>query len=85
MLHIDSQTGTPMQTHHFKTISYHSIEPGPRLLVLGAVHGNETAGTKGIQRVLSEIDAKTLDLVAGSVTFVPITNPLAYERGQRAG
>jgi len=74
-----------MQTHHFKAISYHSIEPGPRLLVLGAVHGNETAGTKGIQRVLSEIDAKTLDLVAGSVTFVPITNPLAYERGQRAG
>jgi len=85
MLHIDSQTGTPMQTHHFKAISYHSIEPGPRLLVLGAVHGNETAGTKGIQRVLSEIDATTLDLVAGSVTFVPITNPLAYERGQRAG
>ena len=85
MLHIDSQTGTHMQTHHFKAISYHAIEPGPRLLVLGAVHGNETAGTKGIQRVLSEIDAKILDLVAGSVTFVPITNPLAYERGQRAG
>ncbi len=74
-----------MQIHQFKAISYQAMQAGPRLLVLGAVHGNETAGTKGIQRVLSEIDAKTLNLVAGSVTFVPITNPLAYERKQRAG
>ena len=74
-----------MQTHHFKSISCKAIEPGPRLLVLGAVHGNETAGTKGIQRVLGDIDARALRLVAGSVTFVPITNPLAYERRQRAG
>ncbi len=74
-----------MQTHHFKAVSYQTIRPGPRLLVLGAVHGNETAGTKGILRVLGEIDAKTLSLAAGSVTFVPITNPLAYEKCQRAG
>lgn len=74
-----------MQTHHFKAISYSAIRPGPRLLVLGAVHGNETHGTRGIERVMAEIDAKTLSLAAGSVTFVPITNPLAYERRQRAG
>lgn len=74
-----------MQTHYFKAVSYQAVQPGPRLLVLGAVHGNETAGTQGILRVLSELDAKTLSLVAGSVTFVPITNPLAYQRGQRVG
>lgn len=74
-----------MQTHHFKAVSYTAIRPGPRLLVLGAVHGNETHGTLGIERVIAEIEAKTLNLVAGSVTFVPITNPLAYERRQRAG
>lgn len=74
-----------MQTHHFKAISYNAIGPGPRLLVLGAVHGNETHGTRGIERVIAEIEAKTLNLAAGSVTFVPITNPLAYERRQRAG
>ena len=74
-----------MQTHHFKAVSYQSLRPGPRLLVLGAVHGNETSGTKGILRVLSEIDARLINLVAGSVTFVPITNPLAYERAQRVG
>jgi predicted deacylase len=74
-----------MITHHFKAIFHQALVPGPRLLVLGAVHGNETAGTRGILRVLQEIDAGTLPLVAGSVTFVPITNPLAYELGQRAG
>ena len=74
-----------MQTHHFKAVSYQSLRPGPRLLVLGAVHGNETSGTQGILRVLGEIDAKLINLLAGSVTFVPITNPLAYERAQRAG
>lgn len=74
-----------MQTRYFKAVSYQAIQAGPRLLVLGAVHGNETAGTQGILRVLRELDGKTLSLVAGSVTFVPITNPLAYERGQRVG
>jgi predicted deacylase len=71
--------------HHFKSVSYQGLRPGPSLLVLGAVHGNETAGTKGIQRVLAELDAGTRTVVAGSVTFVPITNPLAYQLGQRMG
>lgn len=71
--------------HQFKSIHLVSPLPGPRLLVTGAVHGNETAGTKGIQRVLAEIDAGELTLAKGSVTFVPITNPLAYERKQRNG
>ncbi len=58
---------------------------GPRLLVLGAVHGNETCGPRAIERVLSEFDNETLKLMRGNVTFVPITNPLAYQRGQREG
>jgi predicted deacylase len=70
---------------HFKSVSYRGLEPGPRLIVLGAVHGNETCGTKAIRRVIEEIDSGTLQIVAGEVTFVPITNPLAYARGERAG
>ena len=62
-----------------------ALEPGPRLVVLGAVHGNETAGTRGIERVLAEIDAGEIDIVRGSVSFVPVTNPLAHARGQRSG
>ena len=58
---------------------------GPRLIVPGAVHGNETAGTKGIRRVLEEIDRGELEIVRGSVTFVPVCNPLAYNHGRRFG
>ena len=62
-----------------------ALRPGPRLIVLGAVHGNETCGTRAIERVIAELDAGSWRLARGSVTFVPVTNPLAYQRGQRMG
>jgi len=69
----------------FKSISYVCPQPGTRLVVLGAVHGDETCGTRAIERVVAELDAGTLTLVAGRVTFVPVTNPLAYAERRRAG
>jgi len=69
----------------FKAICYSSVHPGPRLIVLGAVHGNETCGTRAIERLAGEIDAGTLHLASGSLTLVPVTNPLAYANGRRAG
>jgi predicted deacylase len=70
---------------HFHSISYTGLKAGPRVIILGAVHGNETCGTKAIHRVVEQIDRHQLGIVAGSVTFVPVTNPLAYARGQRIG
>jgi predicted deacylase len=69
----------------FESIHFSATTPGPRLIVTGAVHGNETCGTVAIRRVLRDIDQGRIALVAGQVTFVPVTNPLAYERGQRHG
>jgi predicted deacylase len=69
----------------FKSISYRSPQPGPRVIVLGAVHGNETCGTRAIERLVGEIDAGTVRLAAGSLTLVPIANPLAYANGRRVG
>ena len=74
-----------MPSLHFKSVSYASPNAGPRLLVTGAVHGNETCGTKAIRRVMAEVDAGSLQLIAGTVTFVPVANPLAYQRGERSG
>ena len=76
-----SETGTL----YFQSATFTGLESGPRLIVLGAVHGNETCGTVAIRRVMREIEAGQFDLVAGSVTFVPVTNPLAYARHQRMG
>lgn len=65
--------------------SLRALEPGPRLIVTGAVHGNETCGSRAIERVARAFDSGALVLQHGSVTLVPITNPLAYQRGQRIG
>ena len=69
----------------FKSISYASPRPGTRLVVLGAVHGDETCGTRAIERVVGEIDAGALRLAAGRLTLVPVANPLAYAHHRRAG
>jgi predicted deacylase len=69
----------------FKSISYASTAPGARLVVLGAVHGDETCGTRAIERVAREIDAGELVLAAGRLTLVPVANPLAYAQGRRSG
>ncbi len=70
---------------HFKAVQLASPLPGPRLLVTGAVHGNEVCGTRAIERVLAEFESGAWQLRSGSVTFVPITNPLAYRLRQRSG
>ena len=70
---------------HFQSISFTGLASGARLIVLGAVHGNETCGTQAIRRVMTEIESGQLAINAGSVTFVPVTNPLAYARHQRMG
>lgn len=71
--------------HHLHSISYTGLKKGPRVIILGAVHGNETCGTKAIHRVVDQLNRHLLQIEAGSVTFVPVTNPLAYALGQRMG
>ena len=75
----------PQRPSHLRVHTYHGLAPGPRLLVLGAVHGNETCGTRAITQLLAELDSGALTIERGSVTFVPVTNPLAYQRKQRTG
>lgn len=80
----DISTGSPTGLH-FKSVNFTGLKPGPRLIITGAVHGNETCGTQAIRRVLEDIDQRRISIVGGSVTFVPIVNPLAYARRDRAG
>ena len=74
-----------LEALHFQSVSFTGLASGARLIVLGAVHGNETCGTQAIRRVIGEIESGQLNIVAGSVTFVPVTNPLAYARHRRMG
>jgi predicted deacylase len=64
---------------------YAAPEPGPRLIVLGGVHGDETCGTAGIERAVAAFDGGQLRLLRGQLTMVPVANPLARRRGRREG
>lgn len=69
----------------FKSLSYASPYSGLSLIITGAVHGNETCGTVAIQKVIKDFECGALLMRHGSVTFVPVTNPLAYAKGERTG
>lgn len=77
-----------ISNRHLRAYRFTGLEGGaaaPRLIVTGAVHGNETAGTKAIRRVLHEIEHGDIEILRGSVTFVPVCNPLAYNHQRRMG
>ena len=64
---------------------FHGLQPGPKLIVLGAVHGNELAGIRAIERTIAELESGAIQILRGSLTLVPITNPLAHRLGTRSG
>ena len=70
---------------HIETFLFENKErkPGSRLLVFGAVHGNEPCGPAAIRRLIANIENGTLSLKRGSVRFVPIANPDAYREKKR--
>ena len=76
---------TSARQYQFKSINYSGLQAGTRVIIMGATHGNEVCGTKAIRRVMEEIDSGALHIAAGSVTFVPIVNPLAYAQVTRNG
>jgi predicted deacylase len=80
-----STTPTTYSTTLLRVHQFRALQPGPKLIVLGAVHGSESCGTRGIERVLAEFDSGALAIVRGTATFVPVTNPLAYQKGERNG
>lgn len=74
-----------MTDHHFHSLNYSSATPGPRLILLGAVHGNEVCGAIALRRLQAALEQGHIRLLRGSLTLVPVSNPLAFARGQRCG
>lgn len=70
---------------HFQSVHFSAIEPGPRLIVLGAVHGNEVCGAHAIVRAIDDLTHGRLRLLRGRLTLVPVANPLAFAQATREG
>ncbi|MEJ8675867.1 succinylglutamate desuccinylase/aspartoacylase domain-containing protein [Chromobacterium amazonense] len=75
----------PAWPSNFSSHRYQALTDGPRLIVTGAVHGNEVCGAIAIRRLMAELEQGARSLVRGMLTLVPVANPLAYRLGQRGG
>jgi uncharacterized protein len=85
MNYLDINLSLPSVPLQFRSVQYAAPQAGTKLLVLGAVHGNETCGTRGILQMLAEFESGQRQLIAGQVTFVPVTNPKAFAQKTRNG
>jgi predicted deacylase len=56
-------------------------QPGPLLLAVAGVHGDEYEGMEAIRRVASALDPAAL---RGTFVGIPVANPFAYEARSRA-
>ena len=56
---------------------------GPRLLVIGSLHGNEKCGYDASCKVINDIKKGVIKIVSGSVTFIPKCNPKAFALSRR--
>ena len=68
-----------------ETVSFSGLQRGPRLIVTGAVHGNETCGPDAISRAIADCRSGLIAIQRGRVTFVPVVNARAYRNKSREG
>ncbi|TKW68212.1 MAG: succinylglutamate desuccinylase [Paracoccus denitrificans] len=68
-----------------ETVTFHGLQPGPRVIVTGGVHGNEVCGPRAITRMIAELRSAQRKIRSGSVTFVPVVNGLAFRHDRREG
>jgi len=55
-------------------------EPGPNLLLLSMLHGNEWFSTVQLRQLLAELDPAEM---RGTLMVVPVANPVAFRTGTR--
>ncbi len=63
--------------------TFTGLSDGPVLIVLGAIHGDETCGPVAIKKIMHKIDDGSIVLKSGTLRCVPVCNPRAYEGGVR--
>ena len=58
----------------FKKYSFEANQIGKHILVLGAVHGNEVAGTIAQHKLIELLKNDKIKLKSGKITFIPTVN-----------
>ncbi|HEY8383429.1 MAG TPA: succinylglutamate desuccinylase/aspartoacylase family protein [Microvirga sp.] len=68
-----------------EVVRFLGLEPGPNLIVVGAVHGNEPSGPEAIARTIADIRAGRTVIRRGAVTLLPVANLKAWRQRSREG
>ncbi len=68
---------------HIEQTTFHALERGRHLVVLGGIHGNEKCGGAAIRQVIAKFHANDWQLQCGKVTFIPVCNPQANHNNKR--
>jgi len=63
--------------------AYEGQGSGPRVLVLGGVHGDEVPGIRACDQLIGLINNRQLELVAGQLVVIPRVNAAAVAKNQR--
>lgn len=66
-----------------ETHLYIGAEPGPRLAIMGGVHGNEVCGPKAIYALIDAIKWGIITITRGSLLLMPVANPQSYVENKR--
>ena len=67
----------------FKKYTFTAEKEGKHILVLGAVHGNEVAGTIAQNDIIKSIENGEIKLASGKITFIPVVNVEAQNKDTR--
>ncbi len=67
----------------FKPYTFTAPTAGQHILILGAVHGNEIAGTLAQHEIIRQLNDGALSLKSGKITFVPVVNEAAHNQDTR--
>ena len=70
---------------HIEAYTFFGLEKGPSLLVIGAIHGDETCGSKAIKKINNLISKHDIKIISGRLTMIPTANPLAVNLKSRNG
>src|SRR4051794_36243673 len=68
-----------------ETVCFTGLLPGPKLIVTGAVHGNEICGPEAIARAIEDCRSGRIEIRRGHVSFVPVVNAKAWRQQTREG
>ena len=73
-----------MKVHHnlFKSYQIQAEEPGPKMLIIACVHGDEYEPVLAAHSLIRQLPTQ---LQSGTVTIIPVINESAYASGKRCG